>query len=139
VVKNVGEYDNVLVYNIKDANGEDVTDCYNITYQYGTLKVDPRKLHVAVEDLTKEYDATPLKGSEYTLTDLVISQKLISRNAKDYERLDKLMLFLRSKGAKPACALQRKVTPEQKILNELSFLKQREKVLSKALNQYRSR
>lgn len=78
-------------------------------------------------------------NEEYTLTDLVISQKLISRNAKDYERLDKLMSFLRSKGAKPACALQRKITPEQKILNELSFLKQREKVLSKALNQYRSR
>ena len=75
----------------------------------------------------------------YTLTDLVISQKLISRNAKDYERLDKLMSFLRSKGAKPACALKRKVLPEQKILNELSFLKQREKVLSKALNQYRNR
>lgn len=80
-----------------------------------------------------------VSNEEYTLTDLVISQKLISRNAKDYERLDKLISFLRSKGAKPACALQRKVTPEQKILNELSFLKQREKVLSKALNQYRSR
>ena len=79
-------------------------------------------------------------NEEYTLTDLVISQKLISRNAKDYERLDKLMSFLRSKGAKPACALKRKVVlPEQKILNELSFLKQREKVLSKALNQYRNR
>ncbi|MBE6446836.1 MAG: hypothetical protein E7021_05500 [Alphaproteobacteria bacterium] len=78
-------------------------------------------------------------NEEYTLTDWVIQQKLASHGFDEYERWDKMMSYLRKKGAKPACALKKKISPEQKILNELSYLKKRESVLVKSLKQYRNR
>lgn len=39
---------------------QDVTDCYDITYYYGTVSVVKRKLTVKSPDLSKVYDGTPL-------------------------------------------------------------------------------
>lgn len=78
-------------------------------------------------------------SEDFTLTDWVISQKMISQSSQEYERWNQVMTFLREKGAKPACALKKKISPEQKILNELSYLKKREKFLTQSLKQYRSR
>jgi hypothetical protein len=80
-----------------------------------------------------------VEQEEFTLTDWVISQKMLSKNSAEYERWNQVMSFLRQKGAKPACALKSKLSPEQKILNELSDLKKREKFLVSSLKQYRSR
>ena len=80
-----------------------------------------------------------VEQEEFTLTDWVISQKLLSKDSAEYERWNQVMSFLRQKGAKPACALKTKFSPAQKILNELSDLKKREKFLVQSLKQYRSR
>ena len=68
----VGEIENCLSVRIKrSSDGEDVTDNYRIIYEYGTLKVTPRRLEITVPaPLTKLYDGTPLG---YRLDDLTIS------------------------------------------------------------------
>lgn len=45
-------------------NDADVTANYEIHYVYGTLKVNPRPIIVAVWDTEKVYDGTPLYGGE---------------------------------------------------------------------------
>ena len=42
----------------------DVTDCYYITYYYGSLTVTRRPLTLTSDDLSKMYDGTPLTGAD---------------------------------------------------------------------------
>ena len=48
---------------IKNARGEDVTECFSIITQAGTLLVKPRVITLKPKDEIKEFDGTPLKGN----------------------------------------------------------------------------
>ena len=48
---------------IKNARGEDVTDCFSIITQAGTLLVKPRVITLKPKDEVKEYDGKPLMGN----------------------------------------------------------------------------
>jgi len=54
---------------VKNAKGEDVTSCFDITTQFGTLLVTPRPVTVKPSDEVKEYDGTPLTGDTPEVTD----------------------------------------------------------------------
>ena len=64
----VGESDNVVEVRILDQLGADVTSDYNITYDFGTLKVNPRVITITSSDAEKVYDGKPLRDNTYTLT-----------------------------------------------------------------------
>ena len=53
----------VDIVNIFDGT-KNVTHNYNVTTQYGTLKVNKRTISLTAENRTKEYDGTPLYGSD---------------------------------------------------------------------------
>ena len=57
-----------VVMTHSDPDVGEVTDSYDISYVYGTLKITPRPITITSEGETKPYDGTPLKGSRYTLT-----------------------------------------------------------------------
>ena len=67
---NVGEYD-IELDNAKivDADGNDVTDLYQITYNYGTLIIEPCDVTVTIKGNTGtyEYDGTEKTVEGYTL------------------------------------------------------------------------
>lgn len=48
------------------ANTQDVTFCYNISYEYGELEVTTRVINVLIDDATKEYDGTPLTSDVWS-------------------------------------------------------------------------
>ncbi|MBR1816254.1 MAG: InlB B-repeat-containing protein [Lachnospiraceae bacterium] len=56
---------------IKNANGDDVTASYDITYVNGTLEVTKKAVKITADDATKVYDGTPLTKDSYTNSDLV--------------------------------------------------------------------
>lgn len=60
-IENVGSAQNKLAYFIKDEDGNDVTDCYTIAYEYGTLEVVARTIKVQTATSTHVYD-----GEVYT-------------------------------------------------------------------------
>ena len=55
---------NLMTVKIFDENGNDVTNEYNIEYQYGNLRVDPITIVLMSESVSKEYDAEPLVCDE---------------------------------------------------------------------------
>ena len=62
-----GEVTNTTQYKISrlDEDGEwDVTECFNISYEYGTLTVNRRNVWVLTATAQKEYDGTPLIRAE---------------------------------------------------------------------------
>ena len=62
---------------IKDADGDDVTDQYNIDKIPGILDVRPRSLTVKAGDDSKCYDGTPLTTEKYILeSDLINGDKI---------------------------------------------------------------
>ena len=57
---------------IKNTTGDDVTFCYNITYENGTLEVTAREVTVSVEDKTVAFNGSEQYGNtEYTFNNLV--------------------------------------------------------------------
>ncbi|MBQ8407373.1 MAG: hypothetical protein IJY39_00770 [Clostridia bacterium] len=64
----VGESANAIEITIFDELGADVTSDYDITYNFGSLKVNPRVIVISSEDAEKIYDGTPLKNNKYTLS-----------------------------------------------------------------------
>ena len=65
-----GEYENLIIRDtlvILDENGDDVTECYEVTYKDGVLKINKAKLKIATGDASKEYDGVPLTNPEYTI------------------------------------------------------------------------
>ena len=82
-ILNVGEKSNVLEAIIYNSNNEDVTDYYNISYNYGTLKVSERDLYITSSSSTKVYDGTALSSKSYTYTNLVEGESinLVSNNS----------------------------------------------------------
>ena len=83
---NVGEYD-IELNNAKivDADGKDVTHLYQITYNYGTLIIEPCDVTVTIKGNTGtyEYDGTEKTVEGYTLD---ISNDLYK--AADVKRVD---------------------------------------------------
>ena len=65
----VGEAKNIATARIIDSAGNDVTDLYAISYEYGTLKVNPARLGITSADAEKEYDGTPLTSDDFTITE----------------------------------------------------------------------
>ena len=69
----VGTYTDLLVPHdatIVDAQGNDVTKNYEITYVAGTLKIEPKKVTITAKDKSKVYDGDALTQSEFTATAL---------------------------------------------------------------------
>lgn len=64
----VGTVENSFSVTIKDGNGADVTDYYEIEYQPGTLTVEAADLFIASAGAEKVYDGTPLTSEEYSVT-----------------------------------------------------------------------
>ena len=63
---NVGESANKAESaSIRNSAGEDVTNCYAITYVDGTLKVTPKTLTITAGTNHKEYDGTALTENSY--------------------------------------------------------------------------
>ena len=83
-------------------------------------------------------DETVVRLEEYTLMDLVRERRQFTppEKLKHWDDVVRLMWGL---GAKCACALQKPKTPAQKILDELSSLKHREKILVQQLQKLRQR
>lgn len=63
----VGTTDNTMYLQITDANGQDVTYRYDISYQYGSLTVQPRTLIIRTKSAQKVYDGTALSCNEYEI------------------------------------------------------------------------
>ena len=55
---------------IVNADGEDVTKCYEITYAKGTLEVTKKALTITADSDTKVYDKTALTKDSYTVSGL---------------------------------------------------------------------
>jgi len=66
-INRVGAVDNAMLLQITDANGRDVTYRYDISYQYGTLTVQPRTLTLRTGSAQKVYDGTALACNEYEI------------------------------------------------------------------------
>lgn len=54
----------VIIY---DSERNDVTEFYNITYDFGTLTVYPIELSIRSDSATKVYDGTPLSNDQWEL------------------------------------------------------------------------
>ena len=56
----VGEIENTMQAVVKDANGLDVSDQFEIAYSFGRIKINPRHLTVSSGSAEKVFDGTPL-------------------------------------------------------------------------------
>ena len=75
----VGESDNTPSGAvIRNAAGEDVTNCYTITYPEGTLKVTPKSVTITANSDTKVYDGKALTNDGYTNTTLAADDSIES-------------------------------------------------------------
>ena len=67
----VGNSDNVpSAAKIVNAAGNDVTNCYNISYFNGNLEVTPKTVTITADSAEKVYDGTPLMKDSFTNTEL---------------------------------------------------------------------
>ena len=62
----VGETKNEFLVRIVDSDGKGVTENYDVTYNYGTLRVDSYKIKVQTPDEKKEYDGTDHYNFDFT-------------------------------------------------------------------------
>ncbi len=69
-IKYAGNTKNKLTVNVINSSNEDVSDCYNITYAYGTLTVNKKDITVSTASDTKTYDGEPLTKKELTVDPL---------------------------------------------------------------------
>ncbi|MCI5582168.1 MAG: hypothetical protein MR357_00400 [Anaeroplasma sp.] len=56
-----GKSDNLFIAKIYDTNKADVTDRYNISYEYGSIEVNKREIVINADNIEKEYDGTSLE------------------------------------------------------------------------------
>ncbi len=64
---NAGSTKNTFTARIVNENGEDVTNYYSISYNYGTLTVNKRNIQLATSSAEKVYDGRPLMSESYEL------------------------------------------------------------------------
>ena len=75
-ITNVGSTENI--FSVSIYNGyKDVTNNFNITYEYGTIGVIQKEITITTDSATKEYDGTPLVATSASATDLVKGHKII--------------------------------------------------------------
>ena len=60
-----GSYVNSFTAYVSDESGNDVSESYNIVYEFGTLEILPREIALSTADAQKEYDGTPLTNGAY--------------------------------------------------------------------------
>lgn len=86
-LSNVGVTDNLFTVRIIDEHGTDVTDGYEITYQYGTLTLTQRQLTVKTKSAVRPYDGNPLICHDYEQSGLADGDEIqITFTAKLTER-----------------------------------------------------
>lgn len=75
----VGRYANAPTFRILDEAGEDVTNRYDITQNFGILQVNQRKITLSSPEKSKIYDGEPLQADPLQLTDgtLLAGHKLV--------------------------------------------------------------
>ncbi len=67
-ITNVGTLENKFSVSITAADGTDATDNYDITYEYGTLKINPRVIKLEASSLKDiYYDAQEHSKEEYSI------------------------------------------------------------------------
>lgn len=64
-IENTFDYRNLHIY---DENHREVTDCYVVETEYGTLTIQKRKLVVESLSAEKEFDGLPLTKNEYRIS-----------------------------------------------------------------------
>jgi len=62
-----GTQENQIGVKILDENNQDVSGYYEITYEYGTLEVQPIVIVIKSEDASKVYDGLPLTNGTWTV------------------------------------------------------------------------
>lgn len=67
-ITNAGSVENVLEIKIFDAENNDVTDNYDISYEYGTLTVNKLEIGITTQSASKLYDGKPLSDIAYDYT-----------------------------------------------------------------------
>ena len=75
-ITDVGEVANQFKVEIQDEQGNDVSELYKITTNWGTLKVVHREITVQAKSDTKIYDGTALKNEAYD----IVEGELCNRN-----------------------------------------------------------
>lgn len=60
---------NVLSFSVLDENNCDVTNMYNIEYDYGTLEIEKRSLTIETASAAREYNGLPLTANNYQIID----------------------------------------------------------------------
>lgn len=68
-ITNVGTATNNFSVTITDQYGNNITDHYHISKDYGVLEVYARLLNVIVENASKHFDGTPLESDVYRIED----------------------------------------------------------------------
>jgi hypothetical protein len=64
--EDVGEYENKILFAIKDADGKDVTANYEISGDYGVCRITPRPVSVTTKSKETVYDGTAQSYQGYT-------------------------------------------------------------------------
>lgn len=63
----VGTAQNATTFRVVDKDGRDISDRYQIEYNYGTLKLQPRPLTIRTGSAEKVYDGSPLVCNTYEI------------------------------------------------------------------------
>ena len=66
-IREIGSVENKMVITVVDAEGKDVTEYYQVLYDYGTLRVVFAKIFVQTESAEKVYDGTELVCDRYSI------------------------------------------------------------------------
>ncbi|MDE6869004.1 MAG: hypothetical protein K2J83_07695 [Clostridia bacterium] len=77
-ITNVGTTKNVITVQITEGS-KDTTANYDITYEYGTLKVTPRPVTITAGSSEKQYDGTPLVCGTVGGDNLVLGHTVTAR------------------------------------------------------------
>ncbi len=67
--EDVGSSPNYITAKVVDENKADVSEYYEIEYQYGTISVVTDILHIVSESKAKVYDGTPLSAHGYVINE----------------------------------------------------------------------
>lgn len=65
----VGEYLNIVSFDIYDNQGNNVTDSYYIKENFGILKIYAKTVIITSSSATQKYNGTVLKSPEYTISE----------------------------------------------------------------------
>ena len=92
-ITEIGFVDNVWTVSIVDELGNDVTHLYDISYEYGLLTVNHRRLSVTTATHEKTYDGLPLMGSydDILVEGLLANHVLMAGGFKDITQIGSVL------------------------------------------------